>query len=406
MPKVVKPLTDKEIKASKPKEKEYKLSDGQSLYLVVKTNGTKFFRFDFTFENKRKSMSFGVYPDTSLSEARTLRDKTKELLKQKINPTIDKNLSNINVDNTFKSICEKWLSRMKIEWQETTLKKVINLIENHAYPYIGNKPIETIMISDILNIIDRMNQKELFGSTEKLMGNFNRIYKFAVTYNYVKHNIIADIDKKNILISTKDNHYNAITNENETKELIQDIKAFEDLYKADITTIIALNLAPYIALRPFNLCSLQWKEINFEKEYLDIPANKMKTKKDFIMPLSKQAIEILKKIEPFSAHKSKYIFPSPTSNLKCINTATLNHSLMKLGYKNRHCTHGFRSTFSTICHEKVKEHGFNSDVIESCLAHVERNQVKASYNRSSKMKYFEEKKELMQWWADWLDNLI
>ena len=175
MPKVVKPLTDKEIKASKPKEKEYKLSDGQSLYLVVKTNGTKFFRFDFTFENKRKSMSFGVYPDTSLSEARTLRDKTKELLKQKINPIIDKNLSNINVDNTFKSICEKWLSRMKIEWQETTLKKVINLIENHAYPYIGNKPIETIMISDILNIIDRMNQKELFGSTEKLMGNFNRV---------------------------------------------------------------------------------------------------------------------------------------------------------------------------------------------------------------------------------------
>ena len=124
MPKVVKPLTDKEIKSSKAKEKEYKLSDGQSLYLVVKTNGTKFFRYDFTFENKRKSMSFGVYPEISLSEARILRDKTKELLKQKINPIIDKNLSNINSDNTFKSISEKWLSKMKNEWEDSTLKKL------------------------------------------------------------------------------------------------------------------------------------------------------------------------------------------------------------------------------------------------------------------------------------------
>ena len=114
----------------------------------------------------------------------------------------------------------------------------------------------------------------------------------------------------------------------------------------------------------------------------------------------------MKSIEPFSAHKSKYVFPSPTSNLKNINDATINHALKKLGYKDRHCTHGFRSTFSTICHEKLKEHGFSSDIIESCLAHEEQNQVKASYNRSSKMKYFEEKKELMQWWADWLDNLV
>ena len=126
MPKVVKPLTDKEIKASKPKEKEYKLSDGQSLYLVVKTNGTKFFRYDFTFENKRKSMSFGVYPETSLSEARILRDKTRELLKQKINPIIDKNLSNINNDNTFKSICDKWLSRMKNDKKSNGLTEVEN----------------------------------------------------------------------------------------------------------------------------------------------------------------------------------------------------------------------------------------------------------------------------------------
>ncbi len=405
MPKVVKPLTDKEIKSSKPKEKEYKLSDGQSLYLIVKTNGTKFFRYDFTFENKRKSMSFGVYPETSLSEARILRDKTRELLKQNINPIFEKNSSN-NTDNIniFKNISEKWLLRMQNDWVESTYIKVLNVLENHAYPYIGNKFIKDITRTDILNIIDRMNKKGLFGSAEKLISNINRIYKFAVTYNYVEHNIVADIDKKNVIISTRHNHYPAITNEDEVKELINDIQSFENLFKADITTIVALKLAPLVALRPFNLCSLEWSEINFEKEYIDIPANKMKTKKDFILPLSKQAIDILKSIEPFSAHKSKYVFPSPTSNLKNINDATINHALKKLGYKDRHCTHGFRSTFSTICHEKLKEHGFSSDIIESCLAHEEQNQVKASYNRSSKMKYFEEKKELIQWWAEWINN--
>ena len=283
MPKVVKPLTDKEIKASKAKEKEYKLSDGQSLYLVVKTNGTKFFRYDFTFEKKRKSMSFGIYPDISLAEARILKDKAKELLKQNINPIVEKNSSNNTDDiNTFKNTAEKWLLRMKNDWVDNTFIKVVNVLENHAYPYVGNKAIKDITRTDILNIIDRMNKKGLFGSAEKLISNINRIYKFAVTYNYVEHNIVADIDKKNIIISTRHNHYPAITNEDEIKELINDIQSFEDLFKADITTIVALKLAPLVALRPSNLCSLEWSEINFEKEYLDIAANKMKTKKDFI----------------------------------------------------------------------------------------------------------------------------
>ncbi|NLN13288.1 MAG: integrase arm-type DNA-binding domain-containing protein, partial [Arcobacter skirrowii] len=334
MPKIVKPLTDKEIKASKPKEKDYKLSDGQSLYLVVKTNGTKFFRYDFTFENKRKSLSFGVYPGISLSEARSLRDNAKELLKQNINPIFEKKSSN-NIDdtNTFKNISEKWLLRMKNDWVDSTFVKVVNVLENHAYPYIGNKNIKDITRTDILNIIDKMNKKSLFGSAEKLISNFNRIYKFAVTYNYVEHNIVADIDKKNIIVSTRHNHYPAITKEDEIKDLINDIKSFEELFKADFTTIIALKLAPLVALRPYNLCSLAWSEINFEKEYLDIPGSKMKTKKDFVLPLSEQALEIINAIKPFSYHKSKYVFPSPTSNLKNINDATINHALKKLGYK-------------------------------------------------------------------------
>lgn len=406
MPKIVKPLTDTEIKKAKVKDKPYKLSDGQGLYLIVQKNGTKFFRFDYTFETKRKSMSFGVYPQTSLKDARDLRQNAKELLKQGINPVIEKKSKNptFTNENTFKSISKKWLTRMKSEWVEVTYKKVENVIENHTYPYIGNIELKDITRTDILNIIDRMNKKGLYGSADKLISFINRIYKYAVTYNIVEHNIIADIDKKNIIISTKDNHMNAITNEDEIKELMKDINSYEDLYKASISTITALKLAPFLALRPFNLRALEWTEINFEKGYLEIPAHKMKTKKAFVLPLSKQVIKILRFIEPFSAHKSTYVFPSPTSNAKCMSDATINHALMKLGYKNRHTCHGFRSMFSTIAHEKVKVHNLSSDIIESCLAHEETNKVKAAYNRNSKMKYFDEKKELMQWWADWLDT--
>lgn len=405
MPKIVKPLTDTEIKKAKVKEKIYKLSDGQGLYIVIQKNGTKFFRFDYKFEDKRKSMSFGVYPQTSLKEARELRDNAKTLLKQGINPVNEKNNPTGSSTNTFEEIAKRWLQKMKIEWADATYKKVVNVIENHTYPYIGNKNIKDITRTDILNIIDRMNKKGIYGSADKLIGNINRIYKYAVTYNLVDHNIVADIDKKNIIISTRHNHMNAITDENEIPQLMKDIESFGELFRADITTIIALKLAPYVVLRPYNLRALEWNEVNFEKEYLHIPAEKMKTKKDFILPLSKQAIEILKSIEPYSAHKSKYVFPSPTSNFKCISDATLTHALMKLGYKNRHTPHSFRATFSTITHEKTKEHGFSSDIIESCLAHVETNQIKAAYNRDSKMKYFDEKKELMQWYGNFLNDL-
>lgn len=404
MPKIVKPLSDKEIKNAKSKDKDYKLSDGQSLYLLIQKNGTKFFRFDYKFENKRKSMSFGTYPTTSLQKARQLREDSRKLLREGLDPIREKNKT--ENDNLFKTIAEEWLIKMEKEWESTTSKKVINQIKNHVYPYIGNISIEKISITDILKLVDRMNQKGLHGTAKKNLSTINRIYKYAVTYNYCSHNIIADIDQKNILISTSNNHFNAITDEVELKVLMKDINYFQELYRADISTIFALKLAPYVILRPFNLRHLEWEEINFEESYIHIPASKMKTKKEFILPISTQAIKIIKAIKPYSFEKSKYIFPSPISNLKCISDATLNHALFKLGYKNRHTSHSFRSSFSTISHEKIKEHKFSSDIIESCLAHAERNKIKAAYNRESKMKYFDEKKELLQWYSDWLNSLL
>jgi integrase len=186
-------------------------------------------------------------------------------------------------------------------------------------------------------------------------------------------------------------------------QLIKDINSYGIDFKSDISTIYALKIFPFLPLRPYNLRSLEWSEIDFNSQKIEIPKEKMKMKVDFILPLSSQAMEILHELKKYKS--SKYVFPSSSSNLKCISNNTLNHSLHRLGYKDKHSSHGFRSMFSTICHEKRNEHGINSDVIESCLAHQESNSVKSAYNRADKMKYMDEKRVLMQWWGDWLEKI-
>ena len=400
MPKIVKPLTDTEIKGAKPKEKVYKLSDGQGLYLYIQTNGTKYFRFDYTFENKRKSMSFGIYPNTTLKKARELREETRQLIQNGINPLAEKNDTTDNIV-TFLKIAKDWLDIMKSEWKEVTYKKAKGTILNNTVS-IQNRDIKEIKRLDIIALLKEMELRGVYESADRLLTNLNRIYKYAVTYNYVEHNIIADIDKKNILKTPKKNHFAAITKENELKELINDINNYGELYNADISTVYALQLAPYVFLRPFNLRNLEWSEINLEQDIIEIDKSKMKTNKDFVLPLCDSAKKILLGIKPYSYEKSEYVFPSPTSNLKPISDATLNHALMKLGYKDKHTTHGFRATFSTIVHEHISEHGLNSDIIESCLAHSEKNKIKAAYNRDSRMKYINEKRELIKWWEQFI----
>lgn len=405
MPRITKPLSDTEIKKAKPKEKTYKISDGGGLSLVVKNNGTKFFRFDFTFNGKRKSMSFGIYPEVSLKEAREIKENTKKLLSEGTDPIIEKKRSMRDIETTFERIAEKWLSIMQSEWKEVTLNKTRSRFVRHVYPYIGSKQIEDITRLEILMIIEKLQEQDVYELTNRILNNIERVYKYAVTYEYVKHNIIADIDKKNILKRKEVKHVPALTKKEEIRELMNDLQNFGNIYQSDISTVYALQLAPYVFLRPYNLRYLEWSEVDFENKLLDIPASKMKMKQDFLLPLSDTAIEIINVIKPYSFENSKYVFPSSTSNLKPLSENTLNHALMKMGYKGTMTIHGFRSMFSTIAHENIDKHGFNSDIIESCLAHSEQNKVKAAYNRTNKMKYFKEKRNLIMWWKAWLTKL-
>lgn len=397
------PLSDTEIKKSKIKDKTYKLSDGQGLYLVVKENGTKFFRYDYTFQNKRKSMSFGTYPEISLKDARIKRAETKKLLLEGIDPIEYKNNNIPTLSSTFQAIAENWLVKMQSEWKPITHQKSKVRLEQHAYPFIGHINIQDITRLDILKIIDHMQKQDIFELTSRVLNNIERIYKYAVTYGLVEHNIIADIDKRSVLRRKDVVHVPALTQEDDIRELMKDIQSYGQLYNADISTIYALRLAPFVFLRPFNLRNLEWSEINFNESFLEISAQKMKMSEAFILPLSDQALIIINHIKPYSFEKSKFVFPSPTSNQKPISENTLNHALMKLGYKNAMTSHGFRSMFSTTANRYKTKYSFDPDVIEACLAHAEKNKVRAAYDRTDVMKYFEEKKKLVQWWADWVE---
>ena len=405
MKRTVKKLTELELKKAEVKDKDYNLSDGDGLYFIVRKNGSKFFRLDFRYGGKRLSMSLGTYPKISLKEARDKKDECKKLLSENINPISEKRVKKSSESLTLGMIIDEWLELRAKSSSDATVIQNRRMLKNITN-WLGNIAIKDIKRVDIINILEKIQSKGVIETAHRLLSLMNKIYMFAVTKEYIEHNIIADIDKKSVLIpSNKNIHHPAITNPKEIKELINDINHIEEKLKSDISVIFIFKIIPYVFVRSENIRLMRWDELDLEKGIWEIPKEKMKTHIDFVCPLSRQAVDIIKQIEPYSRHRSEFVFPSPSKNDRGVSGATLSDTLNKLGYQNKHTFHGFRSMFSTIAYEYHKEHGFHSDIIEACLAHKEKNRVKAAYNRESKYKYFEEKKELMQWWADWLSSL-
>ncbi|WP_151950821.1 tyrosine-type recombinase/integrase [Aliarcobacter butzleri] len=404
MKRTTKKLTELELKKAEIKDKDYNLNDGNGLYFVIRKNGSKFFRLDFRYGGKRLSMSLGVYPKTSLKEARDKTLEAKKLLENNINPISVKRLNKITEEITLNFVIDKWLEIRKLNSSENTYLTNKRILKNIT-DKIGNVAIKDIQRQDYIDIILNVQKKGRIETGLRILSLLFKIYQFAVTNGYIEHNVIVDIDKKSTLLKNRETHLSAITEKEEIKQLLKDIYSLEDRFRSHISTIYIFKLIPYVFVRSENIRLMCWDDLDLEKGYWAIPKEKMKMNVDFVCPLPLQAIKLIKEIEPFTRHRSKYVFPSPQKSDRGVSGATLADTLNRLGYQNRHCFHGFRSMFSTIAHELYKEHGFHSDIIEVCLAHKEKNRVKASYNRESRFKYFDEKKELIQWYADWLDKL-
>jgi integrase len=395
------PLSDTKIKTAKAKEKDYLLADGNGLYLNIKTIGSKIWTFRYTYGGKAKKTTFGNYPTTSLQEARRKRDEYQTMLSQGIDPIASKREAKKatkadiqKLENTFDVVLNRWLEVKKHKIEAKTLAKIKRTFELYFLPFIGKRPILEIQKQEYIDLILRMRDKGIVYYANKTKGYLQQFLNYLEESNILENAPRLKLD--NALPKPKETNYPHITDAKEFGKLLTAI----DNYHGDISTKYALMLAPLVFVRPANIRFMEWSEIDFEKAVWRIPANKMKMKSPHIVPLSNQAIEILKEIKKVNG-VYKYVFVSPVSTIKPLSENTLNMGLMRIGYKGIMVSHGFRHTASTMLHEHISEHGCHSDVIERQMAHAERNGVKAAYNHAE---YLAERKKLMQWWADYLDK--
>jgi integrase len=408
MARITRPLTDKLIGGSKPKDKKYKLSDGGGLFLLVSPGGSKSWRIKYRFNSKEKEYNIGMYPIFSLAEAREERTKIKKLIARDIDPNEFKNTSKKEAkaleqlkENTFYEISQKWLKSYESQVSESYHTRLGRALKNYLYPTLENTPIKEVTRLEVIAILDDLKNRDLLETAKRTAMLLNKIYKYAVTFEYVPHNIMSDIELKTVLGKREKKHYPTFTKNRDIRGLLLNI----DDYTGDYSTKMALKILPYVFVRSYNIRHMEWEEIDFKAKEWIIPSEKMKTKTEFILPLPHQVIDILKELE-VNALSGAYVFPSSIHKDRPLSDNTLISALRRMGYtKDEFVPHGFRAMFSTIAYEKANEedgHGYTGEVIEALLAHKEPNKIKEAYNRSN---YKKPMRGLLEWYADYLDEV-
>lgn len=401
MARTIKQLTANEIKNAKPKEKEYKLFDGGGLYLSITPKAQKWWRLKYRFEGKEKRLSLGVFPHISLLEARKMREELKTQIALGVDPSQDRkdqkqkrNTIEIIQQNTFKKVSLEWVKLQETELAESTLKRYKRALERDFYPIIGDMPINDVTRKHLIHIATTIQERGAIDTAHRLLNVCNQIWRYALQFDMVAHNIVNDISKKDVLKQYEKKSFRTITDMERIGELMRAI----DTYQGELTTKAALQLLTLTFTRPHNIRFAEWGEFDLKNKVWTIPAEKMKMRKEHILPLTEQAIKILKEIHPYTQN-AKYVFHSPISTFKPISENTLNQALKRLEFGGEIVSHGFRAMFSTLAYENGN---FRGEVIETLLAHQETNAIKRAYNRAE---YETEKRELMKWWADLLDEV-
>ena len=389
-------LTELAIRNAKCGSKRKKLSDGGSMYLELHPNGGKYWRMNYQFQKKEKTLALGVWPQTSLVEARHKRDEAKMLLKSGKDPNLEKKKlkSNAVLDqgNTFGSISEEWFERMQHEWSEDYFHDSKRAFELHVLPYLKEIPISEIDHAEVKSVLSRMEEQRKFVAAKKVLQKLDRIFRFANRNDYCKHNPVILL--KDDIITPKKKNQPAL----EESDLPEFLKKLDDI-NVYITTKMGLRMVMLTLTRTKEIRHSTWDEFDLEsdKPVWRIPADRMKMNRDHMVPLSRQAVEVMKKVKRFS-RGDQFVFEQKNNPQKPMSENTMLYAMYRMGYHGRATVHGFRATASTILNEK----GFRSDVIELLLAHVEKNQIRAAYNRAE---YLDERREILQWWADHLDEI-
>lgn len=374
-----------------------KLSDGGGMYLLV-TATAKCWRMNYRFNGKQKTLAFGIYPAVSLAQARARREEARKLLASvpPIDPSQAKREEKLArtaaAEQTFEVVARQWLQKTSAERGANTQEKVTSALENNVFPFLGKTPISTIKPLDVLTTVQKMEARGAIDTAHRVKQICGQVFRYAVAAGLAERDVTADL--KGALAAVPRTHFSAIT---EPKQAGVLMRAIHD-YNGFPAAVAALKLAPLVFVRPGELRTAEWNEIDLGAAEWRIPASKMKMKVEHMVPLSLQAVEILRSLHPVTG-SGKYVFPSLRSKT-CMSENTINAALRGMGYPKEVMTgHGFRAMARTIMDEVLGE---RVDLIEHQLAHAVKDANGRAYNRTA---HLPARREMMQRWADYLDKL-
>lgn len=395
MPKQIAQLTELQVRKAKPAEKSYRLADGKGLYLEVMPNGSRYWRMKYRFDGKEKRAAFGVYPEVTLAEARKACLAARQLLAAGTDPGEQKKevkrARALEAVSTFEAVAREWFESQKDGWTEVYAGKVINSLEVDAFPKIGTRPIADIEAPHMLEIMRTIEARGVRETAKRVLQRSRAVFQYGIMTGRCSRNPAADIDAETVLKKGRGVQHMARVKPVEIPQLMRDIAA----YQGDRVTQLALRFMALTFVRTKEMIQAEWTEFDEElPAEWRVPAERMKMRDPHIVPLSRQALEVLAELRQLNGGK-KHLFYS-VQGRKPISNNTMLFALYRMGYKSRMTGHGFRGLAATI----LRELGYSRDVVDRQLAHAERNQVTAAYVHAE---FLPVRAEMMQRWADYLD---
>lgn len=389
------PLTEIKCKNAKPKEKPYKLTDGGGMYLEVMPNGSKYWRLKYRYQDKEKRLALGVYPVIPLLTAREDREEAKKLIKAGQDPSAAKKEARrhraLLSEHTFESIAREWHENRKARWSEGYKTSLLHRLEIDIFPRIGSRPITEISHLELLETIKKMENRGAHELARRVLQTCGQVFKYAIATGRADNNLAPNLT--GALTPRKRKHFAAL----DIKELPDFLRALERndarLYQQ---TRNAMKLLMLSFTRTTELIHATWDEVDFENAQWEIPAERMKMRKPHIVPLSRQAVEILKAQKEMTG-QWRWVFPNQVRPIKPMSNNTVLFAIRRLGYKGRMTGHGFRALAMTTIKEKL---AWRHEVVDRQLAHAHRNSVDAAYDRAQ---FLPERKKMMQQWSDFID---
>lgn len=387
-------LTDAAVRNAKAKDKPYKLTDGGGLFLWVQPSGGKWWRYKYRFAGKEKLLALGSYPDVSLAEARERHIQARKVLSSGKDPgevkKEAKRLALLKSVTTFEAVAREWCESRKHKWVTSYGEAMMTRLETHVFPRLGQRAISDITAPELLAVLRIVEGTGALDLAQRLLQASGQVFRYAIATGRAERNPAADLRGA---LKPPVRKHQAHLKADELPEYLQKLEA----YDGSLQTKLALKFLLLTFVRTSELRGAEWKEIHFEDAVWHIPAERMKMRDPHIVPLSRQAIAVLKELQQLTG-QWRFVFPNQHKPSGCMSENTMLYGLYRMGYHSKATGHGFRSTASTI----LNEHGFAPDVIERQLAHAERNQVRAAYNHAQ---YLPERRKMMQWWADFLDRM-